>query len=327
MRILELTVRPDEVQLNIGQILKSRLGMNKRQISRAKFTSGGIMYLAENSEWTQVRVTGKLPAGSLLRVQLEDEQEGKVLPVQGPLDILFENEDLLVINKPAGVSVHPGRGHYDDTIANFAAWYLLNKQGDAEEDPESEGDQTGVAVRTVGRLDQDTSGALIIAKSKEAAEKLTREGAVKKTYLALADASETNVPALETGKRFTIDRNICKKEGSLNEFETTEDAAVGLRAVTHVCPLKKYSSELGDYLLCRMKLETGRTHQIRVHMASIGHALLADPIYGKPWKGPQLSRAALHCESLVIDLPFPGEDGVRQIEVTSPLPEDMKELT
>jgi 23S rRNA pseudouridine1911/1915/1917 synthase len=226
-------------------------------------------------------------------VILADEMPDKILPAEGPLDILYEDEDLICLNKPAGLVVHPSHGHFADTLANYLAHYFL-KNGEPHE------------IRTVGRLDKDTSGVICFAKSRTAAAIMagqTGEGAAQKTYLALAEG--------------TFDENAGEVDAPISrEYEEKIRRVVredGAHAVTHYRVVTQYAG----YALVRLSLETGRTHQIRVHMAHIGHPLLGDPIYGSA--RPGLARAALHAASISMKQPF-----TRQaLMITAPLPEDM----
>jgi 23S rRNA pseudouridine1911/1915/1917 synthase len=208
---------------------------------------------------------------------------------------MYEDEDLICLNKPAGIVVHPSHGHFSDSLANYLAFHY-EQTGDPHE------------IRTIGRLDKDTSGLIFYGKSRTVCAHMMEQadrGEREKFYLALAEG----VFQSETG---TIDEPISR------EFDDQIKRVVregGDRAVTHYRVVRQYK----DYALVRVTIDTGRTHQIRVHMAHIGHPLLGDPLYGRGETG-ELKRAALHAERVVFRQPFSGE----YLELKAPLPDDMK---
>jgi 23S rRNA pseudouridine1911/1915/1917 synthase len=218
---------------------------------------------------------------------------GKVEAVPGPVDVVYEDEDLILLNKPAGIAVHPSHGHYRDTLANFLQYYLAQKGNFAP-------------VRAVGRLDKETSGIVVFAKNQLTAARLgSRKDSIQKEYLALVHGHFQDKEGL-------IDAPIARVTGELNKMEV---ATHGKPARTHY----QVQKECGDDTLLSLHLDTGRTHQIRVHMASIGHPLVGDQIYGTT-ADPGFSRAALHCFRVKITHPYTGE--LLKFEV--PLPADMR---
>ena len=288
-RTLSYTVGAEDAGLAVRDVVRREFHLVAHDAARAKYrTEGGISVNGETSLMNRV-----LKEGDVVRVILADEMPDKILPAEGPLDILYEDEDLICLNKPAGLVVHPSHGHFDDTLANYLANYFL-KKGEPHE------------IRTVGRLDKDTSGVICFAKSRTAAAIMagqTGESAAQKTYLALAEG--------------TFDENAGEVDAPISrEYEEKIRRVVredGAHAVTRYSVVTQYAG----YALVRLSLETGRTHQIRVHMAHIDHPLLGDPIYGSA--RPGLARAALHAASISMKQPF-----TRQaLTITAPLPEDM----
>ncbi len=219
-----------------------------------------------------------------------------------PLRIVFEDADFLVIDKPPGMAVHPGPGHTDDTLVNA----LLAHCGDSLSG-------IGGVMRPgiVHRIDKDTSGLLVVAKNDAAHKGLAAQLAartLKRQYLAVVKGH----PRPHAG---TIDAPIARSPANRKKMAVV---ASGRAAVTH------YHTEetLEGTALLRCILETGRTHQIRVHLSHIGHPLVGDPVYGRKGKVFDFPRQALHATALALLHPATGE----KMEFASPLPEDMKEL-
>lgn len=246
-------------------------------------------------EGARCRVKERVCAGQTLCVCLDDRERGaaqKEIPPEqeASVPLLYEDEDLLVADKPAGLAVHRGRGHYLDNLAEELARAPYTR---AEEAPS--------AVHIVGRLDRDTSGAVLAARHGMAAARLARQrecGSLQKTYLAVVCGR----PEKAEG---TVSLPLRRVPGEKNRMEVHPQ---GLRAVTHYRLLDAQAASS----LVELRLDTGRTHQIRVHMAAIGHPLLYDPIYGE---GAEGRRTALHAWRLAFDQPFTGE----RICVTAPV--------
>lgn len=186
-RILEYRVKPSDLDKTVGgivvKVLKHCMGLRAHEISHAKFTPGGISVLRNDNstgEFEFVTVKDRISAGDIVRVLFSDDiekDEERVLAVKGDIQILYEDEDVIVLNKPAGIVSHPSHGHYRDSLANYLAEYYetSGKPG---------------RLRTVGRLDKDTSGTILFAKNAPAASRLFRQkdtGLFRKTYLAIAD--------------------------------------------------------------------------------------------------------------------------------------------
>lgn len=203
--------------------------------------------------------------GDIIRFVMPYKRRGmEIIPQDIPLDIVYEDDDVLVVNKPAGMCVHPGHGNFDGTLVNALAHYLGISQG-----PEAEDERMGILVH---RIDKDTSGLLLVAKNDEAQLKLAKQffvHSVERCYRAIVwgDIKE------DEG---TIDANIGRDPNDRLRYRICDDPELGKHAVTHYKVLERFGYV--TYVECR--LETGRTHQIRVHMASIGHPLFNDERYG-----------------------------------------------
>ena len=222
-----------------------------------------------------------------------------------PLDIIYEDDDILVINKAQGMTVHPGAGCTDGTVANA----LLGLYG---EDFSTSDDAVRPGI--VHRLDRDTSGVMVIAKTKDAHLALTEQFSAhtnEKYYVAIAKGF---FPECEgyIDKRITRDRNNRKK------FTVTEKKSEGKDALTKY----RVVSQNMDYAFLRLRIYTGRTHQIRVHLLSVGHPVLGDPIYSRPDGKYRDATLMLHAERIVFSHPRTGEKMVFR----APLPERMRTI-
>ena len=217
--------------------------------------------------------------------------------MEGPLDIVYEDPDIIVLNKAAGVLVHPGHGHFDDTLGNFLMYYYKNTGEESDFHP-------------VHRLDKGTSGLVVVAKHPHAQEKLKNQlhtGDFRRVYLAICDGT----PPEASG---TVDAPIGPVEGSPTAREVRPD---GRPARTRYRVLRTW----GPRSLVELELETGRTHQIRVHMAHIGCPLTGDFLYGR--SNPALiARPALHSARLKLTHPITRE----RLCFSAPLPADMAAL-
>ena len=259
--------------------------------------------------------------GDVIRFIMPYRRRGmEILPQDIPLDITYEDDDVLVVNKAAGMVVHPGHGHFEGTLVNALAYHLGISQG-----PDAEDERMGILVH---RIDKDTSGLLLVAKNDEAQLKLARQfyvHSIERCYNAIVWG---NIKEDEG----TIDANIGRDPN--DRLRTYDDPQKGKHAVTHYRVLERF----GYVTLVECRLETGRTHQIRVHMASIGHPLFADERYGgmEIRKGTIYAkyrqfirncfeicpRQALHARTLGFVHPATG----KTMRFESPLPEDMTRL-
>lgn len=288
-RRLELTaVEPQKVDALLRQTLRCSSGV----IRTAKQYPDGILLDGVHATTGQIAQPGQV-----LSILVSDRVDGDLVPAAGTVDIVYEDEDILVINKAAGVAAHPGPGHHDDTLGNFLTNYY-KKQG------------FPFVYRPVHRLDRNTSGLMVVARHAHVQELLKTQlhtGDFRRVYLAVCQG----VPEREEG---IVDQPIGRMDGSVLRREVRPD---GANAVTHY----KVMSVRGNHSLVRLELETGRTHQIRVHMAWLGHPLIGDFLYGVEDKS-LIGRTALHSWWLELTQPLTGE----RLELTAPLPEDMARL-
>ncbi len=312
-RILEYKVQKDDLEATaggrIGKILKRFVGLTEHEISREKFIEDGISLLRggdlTTGEYTSVTVTTRAQPGDVIRVRFCDEEEAvreELLPVKGDISILYEDEDVVILNKPAGIVSHPSQGHYADSLMNLLAGHYAS---------------SGIygRFRLVGRLDKDTSGAILFAKNAPAAFRLFRQketGIFRKTYLAVV-ADATGWEPSDSWN--TIDAPIGKAPDALMKQQITPLPA-GRRAVTRY----RCCERTDRHAVIQVEIETGRTHQIRVHIASIGHPLSGDMLYGTHSEDAEVQqRALLHAWKAEFRQPFSGET----IRVTAPIPGDM----
>lgn len=251
-----------------------------------------------------------LKNGDLLEISLEEEHPSEnIVPVDLPIHIIYEDEDLMVIDKPADMPVHPSIGNYENTLANAAAWYFHRQD-------------IPFVFRCINRLDRDTTGLLILAKHMLSGAILSdqmKKRAIHRTYLAITEG--------KTDPAGTIDSPIGRTDQSLILRQV--DHENGDSACTHYLqkcwhPKTFYPETLpvpqDGLSLVQLQLETGRTHQIRVHMTSIGHPLIGDTLYNP--ETALMNRQALHSYRLAFTHPVTGVS----LEFTSPLPEDMVEF-
>ena len=245
----------------------------------------------------KIKSNYKVQSGDQLRVELPKLQEPDILPEDIPLDILYEDEDVLVINKPKGMVVHPSAGHYSQTVVNAVLFHCKGQLS---------GINGVLRPGIVHRIDMDTTGAIVICKNDKAhqilAEQL-KEHSITRKYRAIVCGNMKEDTGTIVGAigRHPIDR----KKMAINEKN-------GKPAVTHYKVLERF----GNYTYIECQLETGRTHQIRVHMASKGHPLLGDVLYG-PTKCPfKLQGQCLHAMVLGFMHPSTGE----YMEFEAPLP-------
>lgn len=259
-------------------------------ITHLKRTEHGMLL---NDEWARVRDI--VHAGDRLTIQLiETEGSENIVPTPLPLQIVYEDADILVINKAADTPIHPSQGNFDNTLANAVAYYYQQK-GEA------------YTYRCINRLDRDTTGLLILAKHMYSASLLSdmvQRREIHREYLALATGMTPEVG--------TIEAPIGRVDGST--IERCVDEVRGDYACTHY---KRLAYKNG-YSLVSLKLETGRTHQIRVHMKHIGHPLPGDFLYNPDYR--VIGRQALHSYKLSFPHPITG----KRMEFTAELPEDMK---
>lgn len=293
-RRLTLTVGADRDGCAVDALLRQDLALSGTVIKRAKRIGDGVTLDGAHCTSRDIAHSGQVL--SVLVGDLPGEL-GLIAPEEGPLDVVYEDGDLLILNKPAGLAVHPGPGHESGTLGSFVVSHLLS-QGE------------GGVFRPVNRLDRGTSGLMAAAKHAHAHERLKEQlhsPSFVRTYLAVCEG----VPSPAAG---VIDAPIAKGDGATIRREVRPD---GREARTHYRVLR----EADGRALVELVLDTGRTHQIRVHMAHIGHPLTGDFLYGTEDK-TLIGRPALHAAGLALTHPVTGE----RLTFKIPLPEDIKYL-
>ncbi|CAM3542658.1 RluA family pseudouridine synthase [Marinicrinis lubricantis] len=287
---LQYTITEAEDGWYLRTVLRSRMNLSRKLVSRLKFTEEGITVNGKRAFTSMI-----VHQGDLVEVRMEQESSDDILPQPIPIDIIFEDEHLLIVNKPAGLIVHPTLGHYQNTLANGVVHYWQSK---------------GVKFRfrPIHRLDQETSGVMCIAKNPFVQQRIfEQKDRVLKEYQAIVighpDPSEGVIDA-------PIDRD---PENPHYRMVIKE----GYPARTHYQVLETYQ----EASKVRLRLETGRTHQIRVHMTFKGHPLIGDSRYGDEAVNARypIGRQALHAAKLGFAHPVTGEEMVFE----APFPEDM----
>ena len=291
-RILNYHITEDADSLRTEQYLRRR-GFSYQNLTQLKKMPESILI---NGVWSYMRTP--LHSGDILTVHIrETESSPNIPPVELPLDIVYEDEDIVVVNKPAGMPVHPSLNNYRNSLAN-ALMYYYQQQGKP------------FIFRCTNRLDRDTSGLTVIAKhmvSSSILSSMTARHEIEREYLAVVRGSV--VPSSGT-----IDAPIGRTGSSL--IERKIDFEHGERAVTHYHVVK----EENGHSLVSLILETGRTHQIRVHMKYIGFPLTGDYLYNPDME--YIQRQALHSCQLSFRHPITG----KHMEFTADLPEDMDRI-
>ena len=312
-----VVVDKGQSQVRVDKYLFERLVNSSRNRIQKAADAGLIM-----ANGKPVKSSYKVKPCDVLTVMMDRPRyDNAIIPEDIPLDIVYEDNDLMVVNKPAGLVVHPGCGNYHGTLVNAIAWHLKDNPKYDPNDPQ---------VGLVHRIDKDTSGLLVVAKTPDA-----------KTHLGLQFYNKTTkrkynalVWGIVENNEGTIEGNIGRNPKDRMQMAVLSDPAQGKHAVTHYRVLER----LGYVTLVECVLETGRTHQIRVHMKHIGHTLFNDERYGgnEILKGTHFSkykqfvnncfetcpRQALHAMTLGFVHPRTGEE----MFFTSPLPEDMTNL-
>lgn len=292
-RRLELTVTPELAGVKVDTLLKKHMGLSGTVVRRIKWWEDGIL-----ADGVRVHTDFRPEAGQVLSVRLSDPHRNSgIVPAPGPLDIVYEDEDIIILNKAPGVSVHPGPGHYDDTLGNFLIDYYEKTGQEADFHP-------------VHRLDRGTSGLIVTAKHPHAQEVLKNQlhtERFRRVYLAVCEG----IPDPPAG---VVDAPLGPKPGSLMEQMVRSD---GKSARTRYQVLEVRNGRA----LLQLELDTGRTHQIRVHMAHMGHPLTGDFLYGVEDRA-LIPRPALHSAELAFHHPITKT----ALEFRCPLPEDMARL-
>ncbi len=291
-RIITYHIDSTSAGLRIEQYLRRR-GYSYQNLTQLKKMHESILL---NGVWSYMRTP--MEGGDILTVHIQEpESSPNIPPAALPLDIVYEDEDIIVVNKPAGMPVHPSLNNYENSLAN-ALMYYYQEQGKP------------FIFRCTNRLDRDTSGLTVVAKHMVSSSILSSMGMrheITREYLAIVRG------ALKPSEG-TIDAPIGRTGSSL--IERKIDFENGERAVTHY----RVVEEQNGHSLVSLILETGRTHQIRVHMKYIGHPLVGDYLYNPDME--YIDRQALHSHRLSFTHPVTGE----KMEFTAPLPTDMRKI-
>ncbi|OCB00861.1 RluA family pseudouridine synthase [Clostridium beijerinckii] len=294
MSILEKQVVNIEKGTKIREYLKVELGLSTRLIRSASL--GKRIFVNDEV----VKMNRVLNEGEIIKIDLAKDESQDIAPEKMDIDIVYEDEDILVVNKKPFMVVHPTKSYQSGTLANGVINYFM------------ESGQNCI-VRLVSRLDMNTSGLIIIAKNQFSHGMLSKEmseNKVEKKYLAL-------VHGIIKEKQGTIDLPIYKPEGIENGIRRVIDER-GQRSITHYKVVEEYN----ESSLVECKLETGRTHQIRVHLSHLGHPIYGDTLYGDGDEEDLIKRQALHAFGLDFKSPRSGEI----LSLRAELPDDMKEL-
>ena len=284
------------VGLTVKEILTEELGFSKRAITSLKLRPDGILI---NGEHATVRA--KIKKNDILTINSDDvvNNEEKLVPSLVLPDIVYEDDDIIAVNKPPFMPTHQSQGHFYDTLANSLAYYFKLKE-------------RPFVFRSVNRLDRNTSGIVLVAKNRLASSKLSNQmknDEISKSYIAILQGELDN----DEG---TIETHIRRKEKSIilrEVCEKTEDSKI---AITSYKVLAKKS---GLSLVLATPI-TGRTHQLRVHFSHIGAQILGDDLYGEP--SPLINRHVLHAYKLCFS--HPGTH--KSIELFASLPADMRNI-
>lgn len=293
---MDIRIENNYEGLTVREVLQRHLRYSSNMIKKLKFSDGGILV---NGSFVTVRY--ELKAGDILSLAVEDKSEDVspyTIPVDLPLDILYEDEHITVINKPANMPSHPSLGHRDDTVSNALAFRYIDKD---------------YVFRPVNRLDRDTSGCMLTANSKAASYRMYLSmtgGEIRKSYIAVTDGC----PADREGVMHSYLRR--RPDSIVMRQETDESDPEGQESITEYRVL--YTD--GEHSVILLSPITGRTHQIRVQLAGIGCPVTGDDMYGSA--SPHISRQALHSYITTFPHPASGE----MMSVKAPLFSDMREL-
>lgn len=316
----------------VSHFLRTQAGLTKKQISQAKFRPGGVQKNGQQCRVTETaypgdQITVCLETDDVDSAQLESAPAPQLLP---ELEILYEDQDILAVNKPAGLVTHPSGSHYSDSLSNQVAAYFRSKDEPTK-------------VRSIGRLDKETSGILLFARNQTAAARLQKQrenGISEKTYLAAVSGSmledtDGTFHAITTPLAPDPDNRLKMVISPGSSLPGSKPAVTLYSVLKSTAPGSRISASL-----VMLRLKTGRTHQIRVHMASLGHPLLGDSLYHLSDTTNLFSRAALHAWKLKFHPPFPAgettsgilssipctENAKKEISLEAPLPEDFKKF-
>ena len=288
-----------------GKRLDSYISTVKEELSRMT-----VKRLVEENKITvnqkYIKPAYLVQQGDTIQIELEEPKETTLKAQDIPISVIYEDKDILVVNKPKGLVVHPANGNPDGTLVN--AILALCKDS-------LSGIGGEIRPGIVHRLDKDTSGLLIVAKNDVAHIKMSEQiknREVKKTYIALVRGF---VPEQEA----TIDMPIGRSNKDRKKMAVTKD---GKQAITHFHVLGRFRTQNASYTLLEIKIDTGRTHQIRVHMAEIGHPVIGDMVYSNGKNEFGVEGQCLHAQKLEFKHPITG----KQMKLEAPLPDYLKEI-
>lgn len=294
---MDFYIGPEQENKVLLTYLRQNLSLSRACITALKKAEDGILLNGRH-----VTVRAVLAEGDVLSLKLEDsaeQEESGIVPRHLPFEVLYEDQDVLAANKPANMPTHPSHGHYEDTLANAAAWYFQEKH-------------QPFVFRAVNRLDRDTSGIVLLAKNRRAAALLAQgmqEHLFQKQYTAVLfgrlpqDSGQIRLP-IRRKLPSIIEREVCAPGEGADAFTQYE-----------------VLQRVGRLTLAAAFPKTGRTHQLRVHFSAIGFPIAGDTLYGTPQSAACAPRQALHCSFLSFPHPAGGT-----VSVTAPLPEDIRRL-
>ena len=278
-----------EKEFNIRQVLREKFGVSARLLTKLK--KNKQIFLNGNNN---IFLDKQVMSGDIIEFSLDfDEDNSNIFPSEMDLNILYEDDCLIIVNKPAHMPVHPSLNHYTDSLSNGLKFYF---------------DKINLKrkIRPVNRLDKDTSGIVIFAKNEYVQDRIR---ITSKIYLAILTGH------LEGSG--IINKPIARKDKSIIERCIDEN---GEKAITEYSVIKNFKIENEEFSLVKCILHTGRTHQIRVHMSSINHPIIGDSLYGMESK--YIDRQALHAYKIK----FIQKIKKKEIEVTAPIPDDIKDV-
>lgn len=294
---MEWLIDEAAAKVRVDKFVKEQLGEDTSRTQIQIWIEEGAVLV----NGTAVRTNYKLAAGDRIALTIPEAESVEIVPEDIPLDIYYEDSDVIVVNKPRGMVVHPAPGHSSGTLVNALMAHCKDLSGINGE----------LRPGIVHRIDKDTSGLIMAAKNDKSHASLAaqlKEHSVTRRYLALVHGNLSH-------DQGTVDAPIGRDPHDRKMYTVIDRNSK--HAVTHFHVMERF----GDYTLLELKLETGRTHQIRVHMKFIGHPLVGDPMYGRS-KGPKFHGQALHAAVLGFVHPSTSE----YKEFTAPLPADMMDL-
>ena len=295
-KIFDLVVTKEDENIRIDKYISSKIDFSRMTIQRM-IENGNVLVNGK-----KVKVSYKVIQNDEIKIEEEEKKESHLQPENIPLDIIYEDDDIVVVNKQKGLVVHPGNGNPDGTLVNAIMAHCKDSLSGV-------GGELRPGI--VHRIDKDTSGLIIIAKNDEAHMNLSKqikEHKIKKTYLAL-------VRGRIREKEATINMPIGRCKNDRIKMAVSRD---GKEAVTHFKVLKKYEK----YTYIEVNIETGRTHQIRVHMSHIGYPLVGDSVYSNGKNPFGVEGQMLHSYKLEFTHPKTGQT----MELTAPLPDYFEKI-